>query len=181
MRSFAARLIAALSLILLACPAQAAPVAGDNEIEASAGLFHAQGSDSGALTADLSFGKYLTPGWNAGLRQGLNYTFIDDARDHWVATTTPFLNYHFRLSDTVLPFLGAFIGAVWNDQDITGTLGPAAGVKFFVHDQTYLGLRYRYEWFFDSLKAAANNRDDGNHVVTLGIGFVWGGASRPSR
>ena len=42
---------------------------------------HAQGSDSGSLNLDLGYGYYLTPGWQIGIRQGLNYNFIDDSRD----------------------------------------------------------------------------------------------------
>ena len=169
-------LAAALSvslLILFSTPISAAPVGGNSEIEGAAGFFHAQDSDSGALSADVSYGYYLTPGWEIGFRQALNYNFVDDARDAWVATTTPFLNYNFQLTERVIPFLGAFIGAAWNDRDATGTLGPNAGVKFFLSDQTYLGLKYRYEWFFNSLKRAGRNADNGNHVFNLGIGFVW--------
>jgi len=66
----------------------------------------------------------------------------------------------------------------WNDRDVSGLLSPMGGVKIFLTDQTYLGLRYRYEWFFNSLKRADNNSDDGNHVGTIGIGFVWGGARK---
>ena len=43
-----------------------------------------------------------------------------------------FVNYHFRVTDIIVPYLGAFIGAAWNDRDVTGTLGPQGGVKFFV-------------------------------------------------
>jgi hypothetical protein len=172
-------------IVLWSVPAYPAPVAGDNEVEVAAGFFHSQGSETGALTADLNYGYYLTPGWEIGLRQALNYTFVDDARDAWFATTTPFLNYNFRLTDVVVPFLGAFFGAVWNDKDVSGTLGPQVGIKFFVGDQTYLGLRYRYEWFFDSLRGAGRNADNGNHVINLGVGFVWGGTrtttTKPTR
>ena len=165
-------------VLLWANPSHSGPVAGDNEIEAAAGLFHAQGSDTGALTADLGYGYYLTPGWQIGLRQAVNYSFIDDARDAWFATTTPFINYHFRLTENILPFLGGFIGAVWNDRDATGTLGPNVGIKFFLADQTFLGIRYRYEWFFDSLRGVGRNADNGNHVFNIGIGFVWGGTRK---
>lgn len=169
---------ALVALVLMAKPAQSAPVDGDNEVEAAAGFFHAQGSDSGSFNADLQFGHYLTPGWELGIRQALNYNFIDGGHDSWVATTTPFLVYNFRFNDRVVPFLGLAAGIAWNDRDITGTLGPNAGVKFFLTDQTYLGLRYRYEWYFNSLNRADNNADDGNHVATIGIGFVWGGARK---
>ena len=167
-----------VSLVLIIKQAQSAPVAGDNEVEVSAGFFHAQGSDSGSFNADLQFGRYLTPGWEIGLRQALNYNFIDGASDSWVATTTPFLLYNFHFNDRVIPFLGLAMGVAWNDRDATGTLGPNAGVKLFLTDQTYLGLRYRYEWYFNSLRQAGNNADHGNHVATIGIGFVWGGARK---
>jgi hypothetical protein len=164
-----------LALILIARQAQSAPVDGDHEAEIAAGFFHAQDSDSGAFNVDLQYGYYLTPGWEIGLRQALNYNFVDDGPDAWTATTVPFVLYNFHINQTFIPFLGVGIGAAWNDRDATGLLGPQAGLKIFLTDQTYLGLRYRYEWFFNSLNRADNNKDDGNHVGTIGIGFVWGG------
>ena len=155
----------------------AATSGGASEIQVSAGLFHAQDSDSGNLNADLSYGYYLTPAWQLGIRQALNYNFIDDGSDFWLASTAPFINYHFRLTDIIVPYLGAFIGLVWNDRDATGTIGPQAGVKFFVHDRTFLNLGYRYEFFFNRIDAIDNNTSDGNHVFNVGIGFTWGGAS----
>jgi lipid A 3-O-deacylase PagL len=157
--------------------AYAAPVANDSGIEAAGGFFHTQGSDSGQFNADVAYSYYLTPGWEIGLRQALNYEFVDDARDTWRATTTPFLAYNFHFGN-VVPFLALAGGIVWNDRNITGTLGPNAGVKFFFSDQTYLGLRYRYEWFFHSIKGLENNADHGQHVGTVGIGFVWGGSGK---
>ena len=156
----------------------AAPVAGDNEVEAAGSFTHSQGSNTGNFTPDVAYGYYLTPGWEVGLRQALSYNFIDGARDQWRATTTPFLLYNFNFGRFV-PFLGLAGGIVWNDQKITGTLGPNAGIKFFLSDQTYLGARYRYEWFFHSFRGLQNNADHGQHVATIGIGFVWGGSGRP--
>ncbi|HWP59421.1 MAG TPA: hypothetical protein VNL14_16125 [Candidatus Acidoferrales bacterium] len=150
-------------------------MARDHEVEISGGLFHAQRSDTGALNLDLVYGYYLTPGWEIGFRQALNYNFIEDERDVWNATTSPFLNYNFRVTERILPFLGGFIGLVWNDRDATGTIGPNTGVKIFLTDQTYFVARYRYEWFFDSLKEIGDEKSRGNHVVNFGIGFVWGG------
>jgi hypothetical protein len=159
-------------------PSQAAPVDGDNEVLASGGFFHQQDADTGNFNVDLQYGYYLTPGWEIGLRQALNYNFIDDARDIWQASTTPFLHYNFRITDVLVPYLGLFGGIVWNDDDITGTIGPSAGLKLFVADQTFINLGYRYEWFFDSFRGASNNRSDGNHVGNIGVGFVWGGSGQ---
>ena len=171
-----------LSGALSAHPAIAGPAAQDNELLLSAGFFHAENSDFSNLNADLSWGKYLdNPAWQLGILQGLNWTIIDDAEDPWAATTAPFVHYHFLGSQEsrVVPFLGAFVGAVWNDDDITGTLGPDAGLKFFVTDDTFIQTKYRYEWFFDDFDETDDQADDGNHVVSLGIGYVWGGAGHP--
>jgi len=166
--------------LLGAATVNAAPTDGASELQVSAGFFHAQGSDNGSLNVDLSYGYYLTPGWQLGLRQAINSTFIDDGRDFWLASTTPFINYHFRLTDIIVPYLGGFIGLVWNDRDATGTIGPQVGVKFFVHDRTFLNIGYRYEFFFNRIEAIDNNASHGNHVFNLGIGFNWGGAPASS-
>jgi outer membrane protein with beta-barrel domain len=168
---------AMLCLLLGVGSASAAPEAGMSELQAAGGFFHSQGSDSGSLNAELSYGYYLTRGWQVGLRQALNYDFIDDHRDFWVATTVPFLNYNFRVTDIIVPYLGGFIGLVWNDRDTTGTIGPQGGIKFFVHDTAFINLGYRYEFFFNRIKAIEDNASRGNHVFNIGVGLTWGGAS----
>src|SRR6266508_504106 len=95
----------------------AAPTEGASEVQVSAGFFHTQGSDAGSLNADLSYGYYVMPGWQLGIRQALNYNF--------------------HLTEIIVPYLGAFIGMVWNDRDATGKIGPQAGIKFFVNDRTF--------------------------------------------
>ena len=164
--------------VLGAKPSYAQPAANDKEIEIAGGLFHAEGSDTGALNVDLSLGYFLTPGWEIGFRQALNYNFIEDATDAWVATSTPFVNYNFQFGN-VVPFVGGFIGLAWNDRDATGTLGPQGGVKLFFNPQTFLGLRYRYEWFFNSFERVGRNADSGNHVFNIGLGYLWGGSRKP--
>jgi hypothetical protein len=164
------------ALVLLASSVvTAAPQRGAHELQVSGGFFHSEGSDVGSFNADLSWGYYLTPGWQFGLRQALNYNFIDDERDIWTATTSPFLNYNFRVTDIIVPYLGGFLGLVWNDRDATGTIGPQVGVKFFVHESTFLNLGYRYEFFFDRIDTIDDNSTRGNHVFNIGVGFTWGG------
>lgn len=160
--------------VLMPLPTAAAPVGGDSEVQVSGGAFHRQGSDSGAFNADLSYGYYLSPGWELGLRQGVNYNFIDNGRDFWTATTTPFIHYNLQLGRFV-PYVGGSIGAVYNDRDFSGVIGPNAGLKLFFDDQTFLNLGYRYEYFFSRFKDIDNNSNHGNHIGNIGIGFVWGG------
>src|SRR5436853_5914431 len=97
------------------------PVGSDNEIDVSAGFFHTQGTHTGSFNADVSYGYYLTPGWELGLRQALNYDFIDGARDSWRATTTPFLFYNFQFGN-IIPFLGLPGDIVWNYVNVSETL-----------------------------------------------------------
>ena len=108
----------------------------------------------------------------AGFRQALNYNFVEDHRDFWLATTTPFLNYNIRVTDIIVPCVGGYLGLVWNDRDATGTVGPQGGVKLFVHDTAFVNLGYRYEIYFDQLKAVDNNASDGNHVFNIGVGLT---------
>ena len=180
-RKIAGLLVGLVLSALLPIGAHAAPGVGSNEVQVAAGFFHAQGSDSGNFNADVSYGYYLTPGWEIGFRQALNYDFIDGARDFWVATTTPFLLYNFKLSEIVVPYLGIHGGFVWNDDRVTGTIGPNAGLKLFLTGQTFLNIGYRYEWFFHSFRAAVDNRTHGNHIANIGLGFVWGGGTTPTR
>ena len=179
--------------VLSAAQAYGQPVANDQEVQVAAGFFHAQGSDTGNVNGSVSWGYYLNdPAWQVGARIGANYSFIDGARDQWAISTIPFLNYHFLDlgNGTVVPFLGAFVGATFNDIDATGTVGPQTGIKFFLNDQTFVGLSYRYEWFWsgldvgsfnDDLGRFVDNRADGNHVASVAIGYVWGGDDRVDR
>jgi hypothetical protein len=168
--------VVVIALALVPVQSFSAPVARDSEVEVAGGFFHSQGSSNGNFNGDLHYGYYLSPGWEVGLRQAVNYQFISHQRDVWTATTTPFLFYNFRFSDKFIPYIGPDIGIVWNDRQITGTLGPNAGLKIFLSDQTFLNLGYRYEWFFHRIEDVPNHTNNGNHVANIGIGFVWGGA-----
>jgi hypothetical protein len=169
-----------MGLLLGNGSASALPGDGASEAQVAGGVFHTQGSNEGNLNVDLSYGYYLTPGWQLGLRQALNYNFVDDRRDFWIATTTPFVNYNFRLTNIIVPYVGAFIGAAYNDREARGVAGPQGGVKLFVHNNTFVNLGYRYEIFFRQFEAIEDNKSRGNHVGNVGVGFTWGGApSRP--
>lgn len=151
---------------------------GDNTLQLSGSFSHSQGADSGVLNLDVAYGRLLTDGLELGLLQYLGYTFVDGGDDTWSASTIPYINYHFGgLSDSgnFLPFIGAFIGASYNDEDTTGTIGPQLGFKSFVNDSTFILTKYRYEWFFDELTVndVDDSKSDGNHVVTLGVGFIF--------
>ncbi|HSE82938.1 MAG TPA: hypothetical protein VLB01_00150 [Thermodesulfobacteriota bacterium] len=162
-------------LAFVATPSYSVQSVGSSEIQVSGGFFHAQDSNTSDLSADVSYGYYFFQPLEVGIRQGINYTFINNADNPWLATTTPFIDYYFFADRNFQPFVGGFGGIVWNDDDITGTIGPEGGIKYYVNDTTFLEARYRYEWFFNDFDVIEDEASDGNQVVTVGIGFVWGG------
>lgn len=165
-------------VMTLSANAFAAQSKGDSDLQFSGGFFHAQGADSGTLNVDLSYGYYLSQNWEVGVIQSLGYVFVDNADDTWGASTIPFINYHFTglsENDTFQPFVGAFIGASYNEEDTTGTIGPQIGFKSYITDKTYVVVKYRYEWFFDELTVddIDETKSDGNHAVSVGLGIVF--------
>src|SRR4030095_3830722 len=179
MRKLLSCLIGAALISSLPAMASAAPRAGDNEVLVSGGVFHQQNTDSGSFNLDGSYGYFLSPGWELGIRQAFSYSFVENARDIWTATTAPFVNYNFRLGETVVPYLGAFIGAAYNDDIFNGLLGPNAGIKLYFLPQTFVNIGYRYEVIFNQLSKIDNGFSHGNHVANIGVGFNWGGSGRP--
>lgn len=154
----------------------AQPQTGNSELQLNASLFAPQGSSDLSTSVAASYGMFLSDELEVGVRQGYSGLFPSKQSSFWLASTTPFVDYHFRglfEDDKVLPYVGAFLGAVWNDRDVTGTLGPNAGVKMFVNNSTFVNFNYRYEWFFDKFKNATSDRTDGNHIGQVGIGFLW--------
>jgi hypothetical protein len=163
--------------LLVSSPAVAQPLAQDNEVTFAGGFFHTQHSDAGSLNIDGSYGYFLDPQMEAGLRVNYSGTFNDNDRDAWLITTAPFFDFHFRKiseRDSLIPFVGGFVGGAWNDQDGDGVIGPEGGIKVFFSSNTFMAARYRYEWYFNNLDVGTDS-SDGNHVVTIGFGYVWGG------
>ena len=156
--------------------AVAAPKEGDKELQLAGGFFREIGSGASNLNVDGSLGYFFTPQWEAGVRQTFNYDEVSGASDEWYATTVPFLDFHLASwgnpDQPVVPFVGAFAGAVYNDDDITGTLGPDAGVKLYVSDSTFVAAKYRYEWFFEDFDEVDDTLNS-HHVVSLGLGYNW--------
>ncbi len=156
---------------------QAAQSQGDSSLELGGSFFHAQDAEVGTLNLDFSYGYFTSDSLEFGLIQSLGYSIIDDADDEWIASTIPFVNYYFLgTSDSAFqPFIGAFIGASYNEDDITGTLGPQIGFRSYITEKTYISVKYRYEWFFEELEIdeIEDESSDGNHVVTLGVGFLF--------
>ena len=162
--------------LLSGTPAKAGFEANSSNLQFGANFTHTQGSDTGTLSGDVSYGYFVTDSIELGALQGISYTIIDDADDVWNASTVGFANYNIGGPDAkFVPFVGAFAGGVYNEDDATGTLGPQAGAKAFINDTTFALIRYRYEWFVEDLENGNvdDNSSDGNHVVTVGLGIKF--------
>lgn len=181
---FSCAIAVACALSLAPVTAAAQPESQDNEVLASASFFHTQDADNATITADLSYGHFLSDQWELGILQAISSNVVENADDTFIATTAPFIDYNFVMDEDrdMVPYLGAFIGGVWNDEDFTGTLGPRLGLKLYPYEHVFLAFGYRYEWFFDDLELNSfqddfdtikKNRADGNHVVNFGIGITW--------
>ena len=167
-------LLPALAAVALAAPAEAGFDAGDRTLQLGASFVHPQDADIATLSADVALGYFVTQGLELGVLQGLNYAFIDDEEDEWNASTVGFLNYNFGAPDArFVPFVGAFGGAFYDEEDVTGTVGPNLGFKLFFNETTFALTRYRYEWSVDGIDEIDENADEGNHIVTVGIGLKF--------
>lgn len=175
MRKAILGLAAALGILGVA-EVHAQPRPGAHEVSGAGSFFRPIGSGSGAFNVDGTYGYSLAdPAIQVGFRQSFNLNHNDDSPDVWNAVTAPYMNYHFMGSESFVPYAGAFVGAVWNDDDITGTVGPQVGIKSYLTDSAFVMANYRYEWFFEEI-GDVNDRQDANHAVTLGFGYQWGGA-----
>lgn len=171
--------ILALSMSLLILlsnqSASALPSSGSKEVLVAGGYNRDIGTGSGNANLDVSYGSYIDQALEVGLRQQFNYTIQKETSDVWRAVTAPFVNYHLTAlgqNQSIVPFLGGQLGAVWNDDDITGTIGPEGGFKFYMDNSTFLLARYQYQWFFEKF-GDVNETQNSAHVGVLGLGFNW--------
>lgn len=178
---FCASVCSLVFMFVLLTPlvAKGAQAEGDKEFQISGGFFQNQGDAStGAATGLASLGYYISPNWQIGVQQLGSYSLNDDIEDVWTGSTTAFVNHYFWVDKDegrLQPFLGVFAGLAYSDVDLTGTAGPALGVRYFVNDTTFLVTQYRYEFYFGELDAGDETDDftDGTHTLTVGFGVIW--------
>jgi len=155
--------------------AHAAPLKNDNEFAGSLGYQQGTGHfDDGSLNTNVSYAYYFVPWFNLGIRQGLTYTFRHDLPDRWLATTYPSIQllYNTRPDQVVVPYIDVGVGVAWNDRGNAGLVAPGAGLKFYLNEQTFVGLGYNYVFLFNGIHDTFNN---GINSVQAGFGFDWGG------
>jgi len=156
-----------------AIPLMAQPQGGDWEFTLGGTGDSDQDFDRGGFGVNGSVGYFFNPNFELALRQNVNYS-ARTSDDEWAGSTRAALDYHFLLGRFV-PFIGGNFGIDYNEDDNSWGIGPEAGLKFFVHERTFLLAMGEYRWSFDRFRDADNNFDDGHFVFTLGVGFTFGG------
>ncbi len=158
------------ALAVLPAIAQAQPKAQDWEITLSGGGANNRGFTQAAFQINGSVGYFLTNEFELSLRQSVSYT------DHnngtlWDGSSRLAADYHFNLGK-LQPFLGANIGYVYGDGiSNTWEAAPEGGIKYYVHDRTFIQALVEYQFFFRNGGDADNGFKRGQFVYSLGVGF----------
>ncbi|MEX2671190.1 MAG: outer membrane beta-barrel protein [Phycisphaeraceae bacterium] len=168
MMSFLA--VAVMSAPALAqAPGAFGPREGDWEMTLSGFGSSDRDLDTGGFAITGSLGHYVSRELMVGVRQDLNWLGGQDTADDYQAATRAVAQYHFDHGEW-RPFIGANVGYKYGRaRDDSGTLGPEAGVKWYLQETTFLYGRAGYDIEF-------RNRDDidgsrGSWAYALGIGF----------
>lgn len=166
-------IIYALALFCAITTAMAQPQAGDWEFTLGGGGASDTDFDNGGIGLNGSFGYFYNSNLEVALRQSLNFVNAG-ADEEWSGSTRIAADYHF-LFDRIVPFVGANFGIDYNEDDSVWGIGPEAGIKYFVHERTFLFAMAEYRWLFDDFDQADDNADDGRFAFTFGVGFNIGG------
>ena len=158
--------------LLPATVAQAQFEAGDWELRLNGAGRADNNVDAGSVEVNGSLGYVLDPNWEVSLRQSIGY--VDTGGDNaYNASTKVGLDYHFD-AGRWQPFVGAQLGFHYGDQfRDTWSMGPEAGVKYFMSDNAFVYGQIGYDWFLRNAGDAAGNFNDGQFVYGVGIGFRW--------
>ncbi len=148
--------------------------AGDSEITLSGTGTSNNDFDAGGFGVTGSYGYYFTPAFEGGVRQSFNWSGAHNSDDSWSGSTRLFADYHSLTTQRFRPFVGLNLGMIYGDNvSTTGTIGPEAGVKYFVNDTTFILAMAEYQWFFNDSDDVSDNFNDGAFQYTVGLGFVF--------
>lgn len=147
------------------------PSAGEQELTISGSGSSGTELDQGTFGLNAELGWYLTDHIEAGVRQGVSWSGIENGDDLWNGYTGGFINYQFGES-RLRPLVGVSLGYAYGDNiEETFFAGIGAGLKYYVLPNTFIEGRAEWQFYFDNPDEANNAFDDGSFVYTLGVGF----------
>ena len=157
-----------------ASSALAQPQAGDWEFTLGGGGTSDQNFERGNAGVNGSMGYFFNENFELGVRQAINFDALTDDEE-WFGSTLVAADWHFVFGSKFVPFIGVSTGATYTEDDISWSVGPEVGFKYYVHERTFIFLSGEYRWFFDELEHIDENSDDGAFAFLIGVGFTIGG------
>jgi|SwirhisoilCB3_FD_contig_101_328666_length_608_multi_4_in_0_out_0_1 hypothetical protein len=168
--------IPVLGLLLIpagAAHAQKYLPAGTFELTLSGSGASNRDVNSGNFNVNIGFGYFILDGLELTGRQSIGYSDPEVGGTSVAWSSSLAIDYHFDL-DRFQPFIGAAVGYNYGTGVTdTGIIGPEAGVKYFVNQNTFLFALVQYQFFFRNGSDIGNNFDDGSFLYALGIGFTF--------
>ena len=152
----------------------AQPQAGDWEFTLGGGGASDQDFESNSMGINGSIGYFYSPNFEIALRQSVNFQGVT-SDEEWFGSTMFAADWHFSTNSKFVPFIGLTTGASYTEDDISWSIGPEIGFKYYVHERTFIFLSGEYRWFFDELESLDDNADDGSFAFLIGVGFTVGG------
>jgi hypothetical protein len=161
-----------LAGLLVPATGTARPQAGDQTLTVLGSGANDRRFDTGSLNVGFEYGRFWSPTWQVGLRQGLGYTWIDGADNIWSGATRAFTGWHFVGDTAWVPQIGASLGFVYGD-NVSNSLsaGLEAGFKYYVRENTFVGLLAEYQFLFESPGEIGDQFNDGAIFYNLSVGF----------
>ncbi len=160
------------ALALLPAIANAQPRAQDWEITLGGSGSNNRGFTQADFAVNGSIGYFFTPQLEVSLRQGISYADHNNGTD-WLGNTRGAVDYHFtNLFGKFVPYVGANVGYAYGENfNDTWEAAPEAGLKFYVHERTFLFVQGEYQFFFRNGGGAGEGFKHGQFIYSLGIGF----------
>ncbi len=152
----------------------AQPQAGDWEFTLGGGGASDQDFERGNAGVNGSIGYFYNPNFEIALRQSVDFDALT-SDEEWAGSTMLAADWHFVFDSKFVPFIGISTGATYTEDDMSWSVGPELGFKYYVHERTFVFLSAEYRWFFDELEHIDDNSDDGSFAFLVGVGFTIGG------
>jgi hypothetical protein len=161
-----------LFALLLPATGLARPQQGDTTLTISGTGSNDRRFDVGSVNVGLEYGRFWTPTLQLGLRQGASFQWFDEADNVWNGATRVFSAYHFVGESAWVPQLGASLGFIYGDNvNNSFSAGLEAGIKYYVRENTFIGLLAEYQFVFESPGEFGDQFNDGAIYYNLGVGF----------
>lgn len=146
------------------------PRMGDWELTLGGGGITPHNFSSSTYNLNFTLGHYLTDHLEISFRQSIGFT--DVGPSNFRGSSRGAIDWHFG-DGRLRPFVGANFGGIYGDGGDTWLAGPEAGLKWFVHPQTFVFAMAEYLVFFDRVRDIDDNARRGEFVFTVGIGFLF--------